>query len=229
MRRAALVTAIFFGSSAILIAAACADRNKDDEKPKNGIDAMPPIGADLPETGGSQHRLNYDGGLFIDPGGSDGLRVTQAIATLKSINGSRIEGTIKFTETDDGVRAGLDLTGLTYMGKYTLRIHLVGNCSDDDGTAAGPGFSFDDSSLNSHEPNAGMLGQISGDIDGKAKGEAAIDGPAIRGPFSIIGRSVVMHAAVDGLPSNDPQGQRIGCGVIGIYADVAAPVTTGDP
>ena len=65
------------------------------------------------------------------------------------------------------VRAGLDLTGLTYMSKYTVRVHMLGNCSADDGTSAGPGFSFDDSSL---EALGGDLAAVTDDKAFKENG-----------------------------------------------------------
>lgn len=225
MRRLALVTAIVFFSGATLVAGACAD--KKDENNVSTVDAMAQFA--MPELDAGAEKVHYvpDGGLFVDPGGRDGILVTQGVVTMKAINGGRVEGTIRLMETRDGIKAALDLKNLTYMSKYTLRVHMLGNCSTDDGTSAGPGFAFDDSSLEPSDPaSAGLLGEIQGDLNGNAKGEAAIAGPAIRGPWSIIGRSIVLHAEGDGL-DKDPNGKRIGCGTVGIYADIVMS-TGGD-
>lgn len=224
MRSVTVVSAILFFGGAVLIAGACADKNKD-EGPRGDYDAMGMLATDWLDSGDQmQPRVpRSDAGLFLDPGGRDGLLVTQAIVTMKPINGGRVEGTIRLMETNRGVRAGLDLAGLTYLSKYTLRVHMLGNCSADDGSTTGPGFSFDDSSLEPSDPNAaGLLGEIQGELSGVAKGEATIEGPAIVGPWSIVGRSIVLHESPSGVDT-DPQGKRIGCGVVGIHADIAMP------
>lgn len=228
MRRLAFVTGTVLFAAAMALAGACADKDEGTKKGVGGFDAAFNV-ADLLDAGALEKKggFHYDGGLYVDPGGRDGVLVTQAVATMAPINGSRIEGTIRLIESEDGVRAGLDLKGMTYMTKYTVRVHMLGNCSSDDGASTGPGFAFDDSSLNPSNPaSAGLMGEINGDINGTAKGEAPIPGPAIRGPWTIVGRSLVIHEAADGL--GDSMGKRIACGVIGIYADVLAPLNTGD-
>ncbi|HVH42125.1 MAG TPA: superoxide dismutase family protein [Labilithrix sp.] len=226
MRRATLATAIFF-TSALAIAGACA--NKDDkaaEKPFDP-DALPPFNPEFDDDAATERRaVNVENWPLLDPGGEERTPLSQVVATLQSINGSRVAGTVRLNATRDGIVADLALTGLVYLSKYTVRIHMLGNCGDKDGSGAGPGFNFAGSSLQPDDPNtAGLLGEIQAELGGEAKGEANIPGPSIRGPYSILGRSLVVHAAPDGLPSSgDPTGQRIACGVIGAFAEVANPV-----
>ena len=64
----------------------------------------------------------------------------------------------------------------------------------------------------------GLLADVEGDVSGAGKGEQKIVGAAIQGPYSIVGRSVVLHAKST-TPSSD--GARLACGVIGMVGDVA--------
>ena len=66
------------------------------------------------------------------------------------------------------------------------------------------------------------------DVSGEAVGETEIFAPALHGPYSIIGRSLVLHAVPDtggkppdpSAPPSSEDGEVLACGVIGVFARV---------
>jgi superoxide dismutase, Cu-Zn family len=194
--------------------------------------APPPIDYDAllrpPEGGVDAHAtrpsINIDGWPVVDPGAASPKPVMQAIATLQAIGnskpiGDKAFGSVRFAATSEGARVTVDLGGsLTFLDKYTLRVHLSGDCSAADGASAGPGYNFGGSSLDQPDPRfvRGYLAEVEVDVSGGAKKEESVRGAAIQGPYSIVGRSVVVHAKPT---SPSSEGARIACGVIGMVAD----------
>ncbi|MBX3263513.1 MAG: superoxide dismutase family protein [Labilithrix sp.] len=189
-----------------------------DPKPP-GIPFVPPTFDD--DAGAATPTRDTDGWLLLDPGAPQPTLVTQAIATLQPTKGNKAAGTVRLSEMTDGLRIRVAFSGLTFLAKYTVRVHVFGDCSSEDGASAGPAFNFDGSSLSPQNPNAAMgnLGELQADVSGNAKGEGKVDLPALQGAYSIVGRAIVLHGT-----SNDPanagvEGPRLACGVIGIFAD----------
>lgn len=219
------VTAMLLVSAAVVFAC-----SSDDEAPppqpidydsllntnKGGADAHAP-----------QAEINVEGWPVVDPGAASPKAVTQAAATLKAL-GSTVGGvkpigddgfgSVRFSATADGARVKVELTGgLTFLDKLTARVHLSGDCSGD-GANAGPGYNFGGSSLDQPDPKflMGNLAQLEVDVSGAASKEEVVRGAAIQGPYSIVGRSVVVHGKPTG-PTDE--GPRLACGVIGMVAN----------
>jgi Cu-Zn family superoxide dismutase len=142
---------------------------------------------------------------------------TRAMAKLEPKSGSKVAGTVTFTQTGDEVQVTADIQNLT-PGKHGLHIHDKGDCSAPDAASAGGHFN----PMHQHhggpmttERHAGDLGNIEADASGKAhlewKGKLQMTGAN-----SIIGKSVVVHEKDDDLKT-DPAGNsgaRIACGAI---------------
>jgi superoxide dismutase, Cu-Zn family len=144
----------------------------------------------------------------------------KAVAVLHPTAGSKVSGTVTFTEVADGVQVWAEITGLT-PGNHGFHVHEFGDCSAADATSAGAHFNP------THEPHAGPdaaerhvgdMGNIETDASGKAKLEYVDHQISLTNDErSVIGRSVVVHARADDLnsqPAGD-SGARVACGVIG--------------
>ena len=143
-----------------------------------------------------------------------------ATAQLQPRSGSKVSGNIKFTQIGDLVRVTGEITGHT-KGPKGFHIHEKGDCSDDKGMNTGGHFN---PAKHKHggpydpEKHAGDLGNISVGADGVAKINFTVGDIKVSkdGPNGIIGRAVIVHAAVDDL-NTDPTGNaggRVACGVI---------------
>jgi Cu-Zn family superoxide dismutase len=143
-----------------------------------------------------------------------------AVALLQPRSGSNVSGNIKFTQVGDLVRVTGEITGHT-KGPKAMHIHEKGDCSDD--KAMNTGGHFNPQKLKHGGPydpvkHAGDLGNVNVDEQGVAKinftvGDISVSKDKADG---IIGRAVVIHAAVDDF-TTDPTGNaggRVACGVI---------------
>jgi superoxide dismutase, Cu-Zn family len=218
MRRATR-TILLFTSAAVIGGGACSgpDKPSDDPLPFANV---PPLEFPPDAFAPQGPPASANGKLMIDPGAPQPTLVAQAVATLKGTKGSDATGSVRFAATPEGLRVKVALTGLTFLGKYVLRVHVLGDCSGPDGLSAGPDFNFEGSSFNPPTARGGLgsLGELEADVNGKGEGEAKVARAAIQGPYSIIGRSVVVH----GRGSDGKDGASLACGTIGIYADPQA-------
>ncbi len=162
--------------------------------------------------------------VAVDPGATEPRPVLRAIATLLPAKDSKVKGTIRFESAGgaDQLDVIADVEGLP-PGKHAFHVHVLGDCSAPDGKSAGPHFNFEGSSL---APPAdikritGDLGELTADAQGVARFRASIAKAKLHGPYSILGRSVVVHEKPND-PTKPPEGgagARLGCGVIGIDA-----------
>jgi Cu-Zn family superoxide dismutase len=139
---------------------------------------------------------------------------------LHPTQGQEVQGTIVFTQTPEGLRVKADIDHLP-SGKHAYHIHLYGDCSGPEGKTAGTHFNFQGSSKEPPDDIAritGNLGQLEADTNGNATAESIVKNATLYGPYTIIGRSVVVHAKPND-PSSPPMGDagsRLACGVIGI-------------
>jgi superoxide dismutase, Cu-Zn family len=167
--------------------------------------------------------------LQEDPGAENGAPITRAVAVLRPTQNSKVHGTITFSarKESDTLEVKADIRGLP-PGAHAYHVHQFGDCSSDDGKAAGTHFNFAGSSENPGEKIdriTGNLGELAAGKDGKASATANIARATLQGKYSILGRSVVVHEK-----GNDPKsppmgaaGGRIACGVIGVAdADAVA-------
>jgi Cu-Zn family superoxide dismutase len=113
-----------------------------------------------------------------------------------------------------------DLQGLT-KGKHGFHIHEFGDCNSPDGTSAGGHFNPEGKThgapmdMSRHE---GDMGNLEADDSGKAYLEYLDTVIKLKGPNSIIGRSIIVHKGEDDLKSQPAgnAGPRVACGVIGV-------------
>ena len=147
-----------------------------------------------------------------------------AVALLQPRSGSNVAGNIKFTQVGDLVRVTGEITGHT-KGPKAMHIHEKGDCSDD--KAMNTGGHFNPHKMKHGGPydpvkHSGDLGNVNVDDKGVARinftvGDISVSKDKGDG---IIGRAVVVHAAVDDF-TTDPTGNaggRVACGVIRLDA-----------
>lgn len=228
MAGATRVTTMILLGAAVAIAAACkGDEKKDDDKGFRLPPGWTPPSTE-PLDAGAENVIpkEAEGWVVVDPGSKKLVLVSQAIVKLRPTKDSRAEGTMWFTMTDDGLKLEVEMEGLAFMTKYAVRVHMLGDCSSDDGMSAGPPFNFTGSSLDPENgPATGLLGELQAAVEGKAKGTTIAGSAALQGHYSILGRSIVLHAppGATTAQSPDPLGPRIACGVIGILAAIESP------
>jgi len=162
--------------------------------------------------------------LVVDPMIEAPVPVREAIAVIVPTKGHHATGTVRFHEVEGGLEVFAEIANLP--GSHTYQIHVHGDCSAPDAASAGPHFQFTTTSLNSDDPMlAGSIGELRDDGRLTTTHQTRIESASLQGTLSIIGRSVVVHAK-----GKDPaavDGNRIGCGVIGIANP--APTRVAEP
>ena len=152
--------------------------------------------------------------------GAQAVQVTKAICVIQALGGSNVAGKVIFTQNSGGVEVNAELTGLA-PGEHGFHVHEFGDCSMADGTCAGAHFNPTGAPHGGPDDarrHVGDLGNVKADESGKVTYKRVDKMLALNGPNSIIGRSIIVHAAPDDLktqPSGNA-GARVGCGVIGI-------------
>jgi Cu-Zn family superoxide dismutase len=149
----------------------------------------------------------------------DAAKVTHAVAVVHPLGDSHVSGKVTFTQTKGGVEIVGEFAGLK-PGKHGFHVHEFGDCSMADGTCAGGHFNPDGKphgAPEAAERHAGDFGNIKAGADGKASYKRTDTVVKLNGPRSIVGRSIIIHAAPDDFsqPTGNA-GARVGCGVIGI-------------
>jgi Cu-Zn family superoxide dismutase len=154
--------------------------------------------------------------------------VSSAIAVISATSGNSVAGTVRFTQTDAGVKVVADISGLP-PGKHGFHIHEYGDISDG-AKAMKTGGHFDPAGTHHHMlvdggtvdasqgHHAGDMGNLVADEAGKAHLELTLTGVSLMGPANpIVGRAVIIHEKADdgGQPTGNAGG-RLGQGVIGI-------------
>jgi len=146
--------------------------------------------------------------------------ITDAVAVVHPTKGNTISGVVTFEEKNDGLHITANLSGLK-PGKHGFHIHEFGDCNCDDAMCAGSHFNPTHAKHGAPDENnshIGDLGNITADENGTASYNTLNKHAKLNGPYSIIGRSVIVHEKEDDLkaqPTGDAGG-RIGCGVIGM-------------
>lgn len=145
---------------------------------------------------------------------------TKAVCVLHPTEGNEVSGIVTFSKTDGGIKIVANLQGLT-PGNHGFHIHEYGDCSRLDGKSAGGHFNPDGKkhgAPNSEERHVGDLGNLLANEEGKAYYEMIDSYISFSGPYSIIGRAIIVHAGEDDLTSQPTgaAGARVACGVIGL-------------
>lgn len=156
---------------------------------------------------------------FFTPACATTLTGPVAEVKLEPRSGSMASGTVTFVQVGNKVRIEAFVTGLT-PGEHGFHIHESGDCSAPDAMSAKGHFNpggKPHGHPQGHERHAGDLPNLVADASGNAsfKGEVSLL-TLEEGPYSIIGRSVVVHAAPDDYNSQPAgnSGKRIACGTI---------------
>src|SRR5436309_7399759 len=138
----------------------------------------------------------------------------KAIAMLHPTAGNKVSGTVTFTEEADGVKVHADLTGLT-SGNHGFHVHEFGDCSAADAASAGAHFNPTNkphAGPDAPERHVGDMGNVEADASGKVTLEYLDHQISLTNDQqSAIGRSVILHANVDDLNS-----QQAGVAVVRI-------------
>ncbi|UCF99412.1 MAG: superoxide dismutase family protein [Spirochaetaceae bacterium] len=145
---------------------------------------------------------------------------TKAVAVLRPLQGSTVQGTVTFIQEGSGVRIVADVSGLT-PGKHGITIHEFGDCTAADGSSLGGHFNPSNvmhAGPEDKERHVGDLGNIEADKSGRAKYNRLDQKISLHGRNSIIGRSIVIKEKADDYKTRPGggAGMRIACGVIGI-------------
>jgi len=141
----------------------------------------------------------------------------KATAKLEPKSGSNVTGTVTFVQRRDLTEVLVDIENLK-PGKHGFHIHEKGDCSAPDASSAGGHFNpthQHHGGPSTAERHNGDLGNIEAPASGKVHWESEFK-MNLKGPDSIIGKSVVVHEKEDDLKT-DPAGNsgaRIACGEI---------------
>ena len=152
-------------------------------------------------------------------GGVPSGKAPAAMAQLAPTQGNKVSGTVTFVQSGDKLKVFAEVSGLT-PGLHGFHIHEKGDCSAPDGTSAGGHFnptSKPHGNPERGEHHAGDMVQLVADDKGIARQVSYIEGPTLgEGPGNIIGRSVIVHAALDDYKTQPTgnSGGRQACGVI---------------
>ncbi len=162
--------------------------------------------------------------IFVQPAHAEELKemtvVEKAIVVLHPTKGNKVEGTLTFTKTGEGLRVMGKVSGLS-PGKHGFHIHQYGDTSSPDGTSAGGHFNPTDqphAGPTEEHRHKGDFGNIEAGADGIAEVDFVDTHIALEGANSILGRGVVVHAKADDLTSQPSgnAGERVAVGVIGV-------------
>jgi len=154
---------------------------------------------------------------------------TVAVATVGPLGAAKVEGTVRFTQLEHGVRIDAELTGLA-PGTHGFHVHEFGDCSAADGSSAGGHFNPDQKAHGGpamDASHAGDYGNLTADATGRATLSLVSHRIALdRSPAGVLGRSVVVHEKTDDLTSQPAgnAGPRIGCGVIVLEGGPTTPI-----
>jgi len=157
--------------------------------------------------------------FILTLGNAFAQETTKAIAVLHPASGSKVTGTVTFTQTGDSVQVVADITGLT-PGKHAFHIHEFGDCSAADASSAGSHFNpmhKQHGAPDATDRHAGDMGNLEADNTGKAHLELKSSLMKLSGETSILGRGVIVHEKVDdwSQPVGNAGG-RMACGVVGV-------------
>ncbi|HWO21720.1 MAG TPA: superoxide dismutase family protein [Kofleriaceae bacterium] len=217
---------LFFASMTIA-ALGCSSRGVSSSASTPVSPSAPsPLSVERPEhappmTGGAA-----PGGGAIDPGATDPAPVREAVAVLVPTQGSHVSGVVRFRDDGDSVAVVASIDNLPAR-VHAYHVHVYGDCSSPDASSAGPHFNFSGSSFAEATFITGNLGELRPGAHATTLHRVHI--PAtLDGPFSIIGRAVVVHEKGNdhASPPDGAAGKRLACGVIGVARPFAgAPAT----
>ena len=150
-------------------------------------------------------------------GGAAPPEVIKAVAVIRPTAGNTASGTVTFVREGRDVRV---IAGLS-PGRHGIHIHEFGDTTAPDGISAGGHFNPRNSihgGPDDKERHMGDLGNLEADRNGSARYNRVDSVIRLNGPYSIIGRSVVIKAGADDFKTQPGGGARVAYGVIGTAA-----------
>lgn len=144
----------------------------------------------------------------------------RANAGLKATKGNKTFGEATFEQVGGKVRVVIFVQGLKPGQEHGLHIHEKGDCSSGDGMSAAGHFNphgKPHGNPASAERHAGDLPSLKANKAGRANIQVDVEAITVTpGPASVIGRSVIVHAAPDDYKTQPTgnAGARLACGVI---------------
>lgn len=148
------------------------------------------------------------------------IRVREAVAVLHAFGDSGVSGTVHFTQDGESVQITGKITGLK-PGKHGFHVHEFGDLSDmQTGKSAGSHFAprgMPHGRESDQQRHVGDLGNITANEQGVATIDKRDDVILLNGPFSILGRALIVHEGEDQFtqPTGDAGG-RVAGGVVGV-------------
>lgn len=162
---------------------------------------------------------------------------TKAQATLKAAKGSKVAGTITFSEENGKMVITTAVDGLK-KGPHGFHIHEKGDCSAADFASAGGHFNptqHPHADVKASPRHAGDLGNLVADKKNKAHTSLTVEGLVLNGTDGIIGKAIIIHKDKDDgkTQPTGKSGDRLACGVIEALAptpsEVPVPEATATP
>ncbi len=144
--------------------------------------------------------------------------VKRAIVALNPTKGNKAIGLAHFIEVDGGIRVVVTMDNMP-PGKHGIHIHEFGDCSAPDGTSTGGHFNPTRKSHGSPDAlqrHVGDLGNIVANEKGHGRYDRVDTVISLNGPYSIIGKSLVVHSNGDDFVTQPTgnSGAPIACGLI---------------
>jgi len=148
------------------------------------------------------------------------MTVKQAVAVIQPTAGNDVRGAVYFERVDEGVRVSGTVRGLS-PGKHGFHIHEYGDLSKTDGTSAGGHYApkgHEHGAPDDQQRHIGDLGNIEANQNGVAEFSFVDDRIQLMGPFTILGRGLIIHKNADDLTSQPTgnAGPRVAMAVIGV-------------
>ena len=149
--------------------------------------------------------------------------VSQAVVVLQQVGESGVHGVVRFNKVANGIQVSGTIENLE-PGLHGFHVHEFGDLTDTrKGESAGGHFNphgTDHGRPEDEERHVGDFGNIEADASGNAVVDFVDPKISFEGPSSILGYSLVVHAAEDKFtqPSGDA-GPRVAFGVIGVAKD----------
>ena len=141
-----------------------------------------------------------------------------AMCTMSPASNSQVRGWVKFIQRKGYVKVEGEITGLT-PGKHGFHVHIKDDCSAPEAISADGHFNPTDQvhgAPTSKDRQAGDLGNIMADKDGKAKIHFTDKVIQLSSANTILNKSLIIHADPDDLKTqpSGKSGMPIACGVV---------------
>lgn len=141
---------------------------------------------------------------------------TEAQATMESRSGSKVAGTMSFTQIKEDLKIDYKITGLKANSTFGFHIHEKGDCSSPDAKSAGSHFhkiaETGGTSKETPAAFAGDLPQIKSDAQGVAEGSVTTSKVSLYKTNPVENLAIMIHGGPDDVTKSSAP--RIACGVI---------------